>query len=133
MRDYEAAYGVPPSRYSETGYTGAQLIVKAVQLVKGDLRNRDAVVRALRDGAERIGSPRGQVRSAKYGQGIPTRYVTRTEKKGGTLVHVIIDQIANLTQESTWGWWLKDMTTWPSPPRFGGFDEGCQIGSREAA
>ena len=105
-----------PSRYSETGYTGAQLIVKAVEMLEGDLRQRDAVVRALRDGAEHIDSPRGQVRFDKDGQVILTMYIPRTEKKGGKLVNAIIDQIAHVTQESTWGWWLKDMTKQPCPP-----------------
>lgn len=108
--DYETAHGISPSRYSETGYTGAQLIVKAIQLLKGDLRDRDVVVRALRDGAGQIDSPRGQVRFDRYGQVIPTMYITRTEKRGGRLVNVIIDQIAHVTQESTWGWWLKETT-----------------------
>ena len=111
VRDYEAVYGIAPSRYSESGYTGAHLIVKAVQALKRDLKQRDAVVRALRDGAEQIDSPRGQVRFDKYGQVIPTMYIARTEKKGGRLVNAIVDQVANVTQESTWGWWLKDVPT----------------------
>lgn len=109
VREYEAAYGATPSRYSETGYTGAQIIVKGIQLLKGDLRNRDAVVRAMREGAGQIESPRGPLTFDKYGQVIPTMYISRAEKKGGRVVNAIIDQVPEVTQESTWGWWLKDM------------------------
>ena len=109
LRDYEAAYGAVPSRYSETGYTGAQLIVKGIQLLKGDVKNREAVVRAIREGAGQIESPRGRVTFDKYGQVIPTIYISRAEKKGGKTVNTIIDQVPDVTQESTWGWWLKDL------------------------
>jgi len=87
---------------------GTQLIVKAVQLLKGDLKNRDAVVRALKEAAGQIESPRGPMQLDKYGQVIPTLYVTRTERKGGRLVNVVVDEIPNVTQESTWGWWMRD-------------------------
>jgi branched-chain amino acid transport system substrate-binding protein len=108
VKDYEAAYGSSPSRYSETGYTGAQLIVRAVQLLAGDLKDRDAVVGALRKAAGQIESPRGPVRLDRYGQVVPTIYITRTERKEGKLVNSVVDEIANVTQESTWGWWMKD-------------------------
>lgn len=108
-REYEAAHGIPPSRYSETGYTGAQLIVQAINALGGDLSNRDAVLRALREAAAQIDSPRGQVRFDQYRQVIPTMYVTRVERKGGRLVNAVIDEIPNVTQESTWGWWIKDL------------------------
>lgn len=109
VKDYEAAHGILPSRYSETGYTGAQVIVKAIQLLKGDLKNKDAVVRALREAAGQIESPRGAVKVDKYGQVIPTMYITRTERKGARLVNVIVDEVPNVTQESTWSWWMKDV------------------------
>ena len=108
VKEYEAAHNILPSRYSETGYTGAQLMVKAIQLLKGDLKNRDAVIRALREAAAQIESPRGTVKVDKYGQVVPTMYITRAERKGGRLVNVIVDEVPNVTQESTWGWWMKD-------------------------
>ena len=108
VKDYETAHGSLPSRYSETGYTGAQLIVRAVQLLAGDLKDRDAVVGALRKAAGQIESPRGPVKLDKYGQVIPTIYITRTERKEGKLVNSVVDEIPNVTQESTWGWWMKD-------------------------
>ncbi len=107
VREYESAYGETPSRYSETGYTGAELIVKGIDLLRGDVRNREAVVRAIREGAGRIVSPRGPVKFDQYGQVIPTIYITRAEKKGGRVVNAIIAQVPEVTQESTWGWWLK--------------------------
>ncbi|MBI1894207.1 MAG: ABC transporter substrate-binding protein, partial [Candidatus Rokubacteria bacterium] len=107
VREYEAAHGILPSRYSATGYIGAQLIGKAVQLLRGDLKNRGAVVRALKEAAGQIESPRGPVQLDKYGQVIPTLYMTRTERKGQRLVNVVVDEIPNVTQESTWDWWMK--------------------------
>lgn len=107
VEEYEAAYKILPSRYSETGYTAAQLIVKALQLLKGDLGNRDAVVRALRQAAGEIESPRGALRLYRYGQVVPTMYITRAERKGARIVNTVIDEIPNVTQESTWGWWMK--------------------------
>lgn len=107
VRDYEAAYGVPPSRYSETGYTGAQLILEAIRLLKGDLGHKEKTLQALREAAGKIHSPRGAVKFDRYGQVIPTMYITRTERRGKRLVNVVIDKIPDVTQESTWGWWQK--------------------------
>jgi len=107
VKDYEAVHGILPSRYSETGYTGAQLIVQAINSLKGDLRNKERILSALKEAAGQIRSPRGVVQFDKYNQVIPTMYITKTERKGGRLVNSVMDTIPNVTQESTWGWWMK--------------------------
>jgi hypothetical protein len=42
-----------------------------------------------------------------YRQAITPIYITRTERQGGRIVNAVIDKIADVSQEATWGWWNK--------------------------
>jgi branched-chain amino acid transport system substrate-binding protein len=107
VRDYEAAYKVWPSRYSEGGWATAMLIVEAVETLKGDLSDRTRVREALRGALGKIKLPRGPVQFDAYRQVIAPILVTRTEKQGSRIVNAVVDRIASVSQESTWGWWNK--------------------------
>jgi branched-chain amino acid transport system substrate-binding protein len=105
VRDHEAAYSSLPSRYSECGWVAAALIAKALEVLGGDLRDRGRVRGALADSLPGIEAPRGRMRFDAYRQVITPIYITRTEKQGGRMVNVVIDRIADVSQEATWGWW----------------------------
>jgi hypothetical protein len=34
-------------------------------------------------------------------------YILRTEKQGGRIVNAIVDKIPGVSQEATWGYWIK--------------------------
>jgi branched-chain amino acid transport system substrate-binding protein len=108
VRDYETAYSSMPSRYSECGWVAAALIAKALETLGGELRDRGRVRGALTDARPGIEAPRGRMRFDAYRQVITPIYITRTEKQGGRMVNVVIDQIADVSQEATWGWWNKE-------------------------
>jgi branched-chain amino acid transport system substrate-binding protein len=107
VREYEAAYGSWPSRYSECGWTAAALIVAAVDALKGDLSDRDKVRDALKNALPVIKPPRGPMQFDAYRQAITPIYVTRTERRAGRVVNVVIDTLPAVSQEATWGWWNK--------------------------
>lgn len=99
MQAYEAAHGTWPSRYSECGWIAAALIAA----VAGESNVREALKNAL----PRIKAPRGPMRFDAYRQAITPIDITRTEDRQGRIVNVVIDAIAGVTQESTWGWWNR--------------------------
>jgi branched-chain amino acid transport system substrate-binding protein len=108
VRDYETAYSSMPSRYSECGWVAAALIARALETLGGDLSDRGRVRSALADALPTTDAPRGGMRFDAYRQAITPIYITRTEKQGGRIVNVVIDQIADVSQEATWGWWNKE-------------------------
>ena len=107
VRDYDAAYKVWPSRYSEGGWDTAMLIAEALDSLKGDLSNRDRVREALRAALPKLKLPRGSVQFDAYRQVIAPILVTRTEKQGSRIVNAVVDRIPSVSQEATWGWWNK--------------------------
>jgi branched-chain amino acid transport system substrate-binding protein len=107
VRDYDAAYGSWPSRYSECGWIAAALIATALDTLKGDLRDRGRVRGALKNALPMIKPPRGPMKFDTYRQAITPIYITRTEKKDGRFVNTVIDKIPAVSQEATWGWWNK--------------------------
>ncbi len=107
VRDYEAAYGSWPSRYSECGWIAAALIATAAGDLKGDLSDGGKVREALTHALPKIKPPRGPMRFDAYRQAVTPIYITRTEKKGARIVNVVIDKLPSVSQESVWGWWNR--------------------------
>ncbi|MBI3015869.1 MAG: penicillin-binding protein activator [Candidatus Tectomicrobia bacterium] len=107
VRAYRAKYGSAPTRYSEEGYTSAQLAVAAIEDLKGGIDNKDQFLEAIRRVAPKIKAVRGPIRFDRYQQVITNIYVMKTDKVGGQLVNSIIARIPEVSQEATWGWWQK--------------------------
>jgi len=107
VRDYDAAHGSWPSRYSECGWTAAALITAAAEQLRGDLANPARVRDALQNALALVKPPRGPMRFDAYRQAITPIYVTRTQEKDGRIANVVIDTPPAVTQEATWGWWNK--------------------------
>jgi branched-chain amino acid transport system substrate-binding protein len=107
VREYEAAHGSWPSRYSECGWIAAALIAVAVERLKGDLSNAGRVRDALQRALPLIKAPRGPMEFDAYRQAITPIYITRTEKKAGRIMNIVIDALPAVSQEATWGWWNR--------------------------
>lgn len=107
VQAYEAAHGTWPSRYSECGWNAAALITTAAEQLRDDLSDPGRVRDALRDTLPLLKPPRGPMRFDAYRQATTPIYITRTEKQQGRIVNVVVDAIAGVTQEATWGWWNK--------------------------
>jgi branched-chain amino acid transport system substrate-binding protein len=107
VQDYEKAYEISPSRYSECGWDAAALIATALDELKGDTSDRNRVRDALKRALPKIKPPRGPLQFDAYRQVISPIYITRTEKRDGGMVNTVLDKIPAVSQEATWGWWNK--------------------------
>jgi branched-chain amino acid transport system substrate-binding protein len=108
VAEYERRHGGAwPTRYSELGYASAQLIVAAIESLKGELGDKAQLREALRTAITRIRPPRGPVQFDAYQQVITTVYVMKVERRGARLANAIVDQIPNVSQEATWKWWQR--------------------------
>ncbi len=107
VQEYERAHKTWPSRYSEAGWVSAALIAAAVESLQGDLGDRNRVREALRTALPRIKAPGGPMEFDQHRQIIRSVYVMRTEKRGNRMVNAIVDTIPGISQEATWGSWMK--------------------------
>jgi branched-chain amino acid transport system substrate-binding protein len=107
VREYEQAHKTWPSRYSEAGWVTAQLLVTALDGLKGEVGDRARVREALRTAVTRIKAPRGPLEFDSHRQVICSILVTKTEKQGGRMVNAVVDKIPAVSQEQVWGWWKK--------------------------
>jgi branched-chain amino acid transport system substrate-binding protein len=107
VQEYDQRHKVWPTRYSESGHVSAQLIVAAVEALKGNLDDKGKVREALKRAVTQITPPRGPFEFDQYNQAITPIYVMRAEKQGGRLVNAIIDKIPAVSQEATSKWWRK--------------------------
>ena len=104
VRDYDAAYGSLPSRYSECGWIAAGLMTLVARELNGDLRDAAKVRDTLKNALPRLKPPRGAMRFDAYRQAVTPIYITRTEKHAGRLVNVVLEELPAVSQEATWGW-----------------------------
>jgi len=107
VHDYEQKVHAWPTRYGEQGYISAALVLEAIETLRGDVRDRAKLREALRAAIGRIKAPRGAVEFDQYHQMTCDLYVTRVEKGDGRYQNAIIDRIAHVSQEATWGWWRR--------------------------
>jgi branched-chain amino acid transport system substrate-binding protein len=107
VREYEARYNSLPTRYSENGYVVAQLIVAAIDALKGEVSDRAKFRQAIRTAATQVRPPRGPIQFDRYQQVITDIYVMKVERQGNRLVNTIVERIPNTSQEESWKWWNK--------------------------
>jgi len=87
--DYDATYGVYPSYYSEAGYTKAEILVKALQSLHGDVSSETALARAMQRVS--ITAPRGPVSlNTAAGSPVENEYICKVEMVHGTMRNVPI-------------------------------------------
>lgn len=98
VQRYEAEYGEAPTRYSESGYAAAQLVVTAVRALRGALDDPARVLAALRQVAPAVRAPRGPLKFDAYQQVITNIYVMRVEQAAGGLRKPIIATIPEVSQ-----------------------------------
>lgn len=80
---YRAAYGEYPSYYSEAGYTKAEILVKALQSLHGQVTSEAALAKAMDQ--VHIAAPRGPVSlSPVTFSPVENEYICKVENVGGT-------------------------------------------------
>ena len=84
---YHAAYGEYPSYYSEAGYTKAEILVKALQSLHGNVSDESALATAMQQ--VKITAPRGPVvLSPATWSPVEDEYICKVETVNGTLRNV---------------------------------------------
>jgi branched-chain amino acid transport system substrate-binding protein len=109
---YEARYKRPPTQYAEQGYVGAQMIVKALDAVRGNADDKPAFLAAMKK--VEIDAPRGPVQLDDYNNPVQTVYVLRAERKGGQLQNTVIGSYPKVSQ--FWKWTPEQFLAMPSYP-----------------
>ena len=94
---YRARYNRVPSYYSESMYTGGKWVLAAIDAVKGNVEDRNALLAALRS-AKPTDLPRGPVVLDDYGNPIENIYVRRVERVNGALQNTVIATLPNVSQ-----------------------------------
>jgi branched-chain amino acid transport system substrate-binding protein len=107
VKAYIAKYGEPPSRYSELGYTAANMVGAVAKALKGEIEDIPRVSKELKRVASKIESPSGPLAFDQYNQRIAYMYVLKIEKRDGKLVNVVVDNMGKVAQEDVWKWWRK--------------------------
>ena len=94
---YRVKYGKTPSYYSEGGYTAMHLVDQALISLKGDTRNPEKIIKALR-AAELKGAPRGPMKFDSYGNPVQNYYIRKVERVNNQLQNTIIYTYPSVSQ-----------------------------------
>ncbi len=100
LQAYEAKYKKPATLGAESAHAGAQMIVQALEAVKGNIENKETFLAALEK--VEVDAPRGKVRLDAYHNPVQTIYVRKVEKKDGALQNSVIGSYPNVSQ--FWKW-----------------------------
>jgi branched-chain amino acid transport system substrate-binding protein len=94
---FRKEYGVEPGFYSAGAYVGGMFLEEALKEVKGDIEDKQALMRALRS-AKLARSPRGALRVDEYGNPIANAYICKTERSDGRMQNTVIEVYPNQGQ-----------------------------------
>jgi branched-chain amino acid transport system substrate-binding protein len=97
VRAYVRAYTRVPSYYSEATYTGAFFLIKAIEAVRGNVADRQALAAAARS-VVLPDAPRGPVRLDKWGNPIENEYIRRVDIVNGQPQNTVIATYPNVSQ-----------------------------------
>jgi branched-chain amino acid transport system substrate-binding protein len=97
VKAFKAKYNQEPSYVSEFGYTSMMFIDKAVQGLKGNVEDKEALLAALKK-VEIKDAPRGPLKMDAYNQSINNVYITRVDRVGGGLQNTVIDTYPMVSQ-----------------------------------
>lgn len=91
------AYGADPGYYTVGAYMACQFLNNALEQVKGDISDKAAFMKALRN-VDIPESPYGKVKLDQYGQPILDIQIRKVEKKDGRLQNVVIKTYPAVSQ-----------------------------------
>jgi branched-chain amino acid transport system substrate-binding protein len=96
------AYNADPGYYTVGAYMACQFLNNALEQVKGDISDKAAFMKALRN-VSISQSPYGQVKLDTYGQPILDVAIRKVEKKDGRLQNTVIKTYPAVSQFWTYG------------------------------
>ncbi len=98
---YTSKYNRRPTAYAVYSYVGARAIGEALQAVKGDANDVNALIAAIKK--VQFKAPSGKFRFDEYNNPINPVYILKVEKQGDFYVNKVIDTIEDVSQFHTWG------------------------------
>ena len=110
LEAFAARFKRPANNYAEQGYTGALMIATALEAVKGNVENLDALLTALEK--VEIDAPRGKVKLDAFHNPVQNVYIRKVEKKDGVLQNTVIATYPNVNQ--FWKWTPEQYLAMPS-------------------
>jgi branched-chain amino acid transport system substrate-binding protein len=90
---YTAAYKSAPDVYAVQGYDSAQLLAAGLDAVKGDVKQRDALVAAM--GKATVDSPRGKFTLSRSHEPVQDIYLRKVEGNKNQYVGVAVKALAD--------------------------------------
>jgi branched-chain amino acid transport system substrate-binding protein len=96
------AYSADPGYYTVGAYMACQFLNNALEQVKGDISDKTAFMKALRN-VNIPESPYGQVKLDQYGQPILDIAIRKVERKDGKLQNAVIKTYPAVSQFWTYG------------------------------
>jgi branched-chain amino acid transport system substrate-binding protein len=98
LKDWEAAHKGKPAWFAAAGYATGQILDDALRRVRGNVDDREALLRAIRE--TRVVTPAGPFRFDQNGNPIQARYIMQTREVGGAVQPVIFATIPEFTVEA---------------------------------
>ncbi len=97
--------------YAEQGYGAAMMLNRALETMKGNIEDTEALIRAL-EKVEIPDSPRGPVKFDKYHNSLHNIYITEVKRVDGQLVNEIIETYKEVSQ--FWKWSPEEYLKMPT-------------------
>jgi branched-chain amino acid transport system substrate-binding protein len=101
IEKFREKYGQNPGGFTETGYTSAMWINKAVQMLHGDVSDKQKLMSALRR-VQLSDDPRGPIKLDEYGNPVENVYIRRVEKTKDGIVNAVIFKYPSISQFYKW-------------------------------
>jgi branched-chain amino acid transport system substrate-binding protein len=93
---FRKQFGYDPGFYAAATYTNGSVLEAAMNAVKGNVANKEALMAALRK--TNVQTCRGPVHFDEYGNVVGDVYIRQVERKDGRLVNSVIKTYPNVSQ-----------------------------------
>ena len=110
VNTFKKKYNRPVNFVCEGSYVGAQLIVKALESIQGNVEDTNAFMKAME--TVNIEAPRGPVRLDQYHNPVQNEYISVLKKKGNEYTYEIMETIPNVSQ--FWKWTPEEFMKMPA-------------------
>jgi branched-chain amino acid transport system substrate-binding protein len=102
-----------PTAFQATNYSAAELIVRAIQSIQGDVENKEKLMTALRSMETPKSVRGGPIKLDKYGGIVQNQYVRRVDKVGGAYQNTVLETYPMISQ-----FWKDDPETYMKRPGY---------------
>jgi branched-chain amino acid transport system substrate-binding protein len=112
VKAFKAKYNQETSYVSEFGYTSMMFIHKAIEAIKGNVEDKEALLAALKK-VEIKAAPRGPLRMDAYNDSVDNVYITRVDRVKGALQNTVVETYPMVSQ-----FWTYDPEEYLKQPSY---------------